>query len=273
MENIYYLVYQITNLINEKIYVGCHSTRNKNDNYMGSGNAIKKAIKKYGRENFKKEILKECNSPQEMLDKEKEIVNKEFVARLDTYNMMIGGVWDNRKDKSKSEEYKDKLRGKKRTDETKKKMQGKVPVINSEGRRFKVLIDDPRYLSGELTHTSIGRKNTKESLKKMSEKAKGRKVSTETKEKIKNTLMGKGNHFYGKVHTDESKLKMSKSRKGIPKPPFSEEHKKNLSLNKIGKKWITSSDFTTLKQVGKEELQNFLDLGWVLGNKKQKVIK
>lgn len=62
----YYVVYQITNLINGKIYVGKHATDDINDDYMGSGKILKKAIKKYGIDNFKKEILFECSSYDEM---------------------------------------------------------------------------------------------------------------------------------------------------------------------------------------------------------------
>ena len=40
---------------------------------------------------FKKEILFECSSEKEMDEKEKEIVSEEFIARLDTYNVKIGG--------------------------------------------------------------------------------------------------------------------------------------------------------------------------------------
>lgn len=40
-----YTVYKITNKINDKIYVGVHSTDNPNDSYMGSGKIIKDAIK------------------------------------------------------------------------------------------------------------------------------------------------------------------------------------------------------------------------------------
>lgn len=48
-------IYVITNLVNSKQYVG----RNENDdsNYFGSGKYLNRAIKKYGKENFKKEIL------------------------------------------------------------------------------------------------------------------------------------------------------------------------------------------------------------------------
>src|SRR5574344_1152863 len=87
----YYLIYQITNLVNNKIYIGKHMTDDLNDGYMGSGSLIKRAENKYGLDKFEKEILFECSSEEEMNKKEAEIVNEEFIARLDTYNITLGG--------------------------------------------------------------------------------------------------------------------------------------------------------------------------------------
>lgn len=87
----FYLIYKITNKINGKIYIGKHQTNNINDNYMGSGKILHKAYKKYGIENFEKEILFECSSYEEMTQKEIEIVNEEFIKREDTYNIRLGG--------------------------------------------------------------------------------------------------------------------------------------------------------------------------------------
>lgn len=87
----FYLIYKITNKINGKIYVGKHQTSDINDNYMGSGKILHEAFNKYGIENFEKEILFECSSLEEMNQKEKEIVNEEFVRRKDTYNIKLGG--------------------------------------------------------------------------------------------------------------------------------------------------------------------------------------
>jgi hypothetical protein len=66
------VIYRITNLLNSKIYIGS-DTKNggKGDPaYMGSGILIKKAIKKYGIANFKKEILFQCSSSDELKTKE-----------------------------------------------------------------------------------------------------------------------------------------------------------------------------------------------------------
>ncbi len=84
-------MYQITNLVNGKIYIGVHKTEDLNDSYMGSGKYLKLAQRKYGLANFKKEILEQFSSLDEMFLREAELVNPQFINRKDTYNIIEGG--------------------------------------------------------------------------------------------------------------------------------------------------------------------------------------
>ncbi len=87
----FHYFYKITNLINNKYYYGVHSTDNLNDGYMGSGKRIAIAIKKYGVENFKKEILKYFDSRIDMFEYEHSIVNENILKDPLCYNLAIGG--------------------------------------------------------------------------------------------------------------------------------------------------------------------------------------
>lgn len=84
-------LYKIINLLNGKFYVGVHSTKNINDSYFGSGVVLRKAIKKYGKVNFKKEILLKLTSLDEVYEIESMIVDLKFINRPDVYNARIGG--------------------------------------------------------------------------------------------------------------------------------------------------------------------------------------
>lgn len=88
----HYLIYKITNRLDNKFYVGKHKTENKDDDYFGSGILIERAITKHGKENFVKEILFELPTEDAMNQKEADIVDEDFVARDDTYNLMVGGA-------------------------------------------------------------------------------------------------------------------------------------------------------------------------------------
>ena len=91
MKKKHYLIYQITNNINGKIYIGKHETFNIDDDYFGSGKHLRHAQKKYGLENFTKTILFECQNQEEMNLLEKCVVTEEFCKRDDVYNLNVGG--------------------------------------------------------------------------------------------------------------------------------------------------------------------------------------
>ncbi len=63
------IIYKTTNLVNGKFYVG--KSKYNDPEYLGSGIILKKAILKYGIENFNKEILEQCNSDAELNEREK----------------------------------------------------------------------------------------------------------------------------------------------------------------------------------------------------------
>jgi hypothetical protein len=83
-------IYKITNLANNKWYIGKHN--GKDPNYMGSGKLLKRAIQKHGIENFKKEILEECENLQQLNDREKHwIAQTNATTDPLSYNLASGG--------------------------------------------------------------------------------------------------------------------------------------------------------------------------------------
>lgn len=83
-------IYKITNLINNKIYIGKDTT--SDTNYFGSGLLINRAFKKYGEENFIKEIIDETNDYEELSEKEIYWIEKyNSTDRKIGYNISKGG--------------------------------------------------------------------------------------------------------------------------------------------------------------------------------------
>lgn len=100
------IVYLTVNKINWHIYLGVHDIDPDNswDGYLGNGvnrnhpSSIKHpkepfhfAVKKYGFDAFRRLTLAIYDTRKEALDLEKIIVNEDFIARSDTYNIALGG--------------------------------------------------------------------------------------------------------------------------------------------------------------------------------------
>jgi len=76
----FYYTYKVSNLITNHYYFGKRKYRGKHidkDKYLGSGSILNAEILKYGRENFKKEILEFFESPEEMIDEAEVEINEQ----------------------------------------------------------------------------------------------------------------------------------------------------------------------------------------------------
>ena len=192
----YYYIYQITNLVNNKIYVGVHKTKDLDDGYMGSGKIIRSAIQKHGISNFSKVILEFFENAELMYAREKEIVTEEFLLREDVYNLRRGGTggFDYINSIVTSEE---------------KSKAGKLGGLKTK--------ESPYRVSGFEKHEqSLGGKT---SMSIHGEKIRELAQSVEAKEKRKNTFneikhqQGINNSQYGTKWIHNLELKISKKIK------------------------------------------------------------
>jgi len=141
--NPYGFVYITTNMINGKKYIGqkifdCHWKL-----YLGSGKRLKYAIKKYGKDNFIREIIAIAYSKEELNNLEIEIINNHnaVVDEDNYYNIAYGGGTNT--GLHFSEEHKNKIsnseKGKVTSEETKLKISNsKKGTILSEETKLKI---------------------------------------------------------------------------------------------------------------------------------------
>lgn len=172
-----YIIYKITNIIDGKVYIGKHQTKNVDDGYMGSGKHLRRAIKKYGKENFVKEILHIFMTEEEMNSKETELVTEEFCLREDTYNICVGG-------------------------------HGGFSHINRDMNNRVIKNKKARTKTDEILKSKYGVDNPSQ-IDFVKEKASKRMIKMWSEGK-----MPQPPSFLGKTHSIETKRIMSESRKG-----------------------------------------------------------
>ena len=216
------IIYQTTNLVNNKIYIGVHS--GEKEEYLGSGIHLTRAIKKYGRENFKRETLYEFETLEEAYAKEEEIVTKEFIERSDVYNVALGGKGGNVKSPSPESRAKMSAAAKKRmADPRNNPMFGKNhdettrKKIAETRKKNKVGVGESNPMYGkERKDLSTRNKLPKRWMNN------GTKNKLALLEEVDNYL--KEGYVFGKLSSKREKEALTK--KGKDHPHFGRKHKK-----------------------------------------------
>lgn len=179
-----WIVYRHTNKINGKVYIGITSKNPKARWLNGLGYQrnyhFYRAIKEYGWDNFRHEVIISGLSLNDAANKERELIEHyQSDNKNNGYNRTSGGII-----------------GAMLSEESRKIMS--LSRVGEKNHRFGII-------------PSI------ETRLKLSLALKGRRLSKETKDKLSSAHKGKqaGNKhpMYGKHHTEETKLKISETRK------------------------------------------------------------
>jgi group I intron endonuclease len=215
------VVYKTINLISGKSYIG--KDKLNKPSYYGSGKLLLAAIKKYGKENFKKEIIEVCDSYEHMNEREVYwIEHFNAVEDRQFYNMKSGGdggdcpthYTKEFKEKMKVINQHNRMHGKQHTEKAKEKQR------NAAVGRYSLEWFIDRY------GNQLGNKKYETRCKNM---------------KIKSS--GKNNPFYGKAHKYEDHPQYTHIPEDILKKLILE----GKSRNTIAKMFNTSATTITSK--------------------------
>lgn len=253
-------IYLTTNCVNGKIYIGRHEfleDKKRNANYKGSGTIFKKALKKYGKENFRREILRLCETLHEL-----EVWEYVYIKKYHSQNREIGyNIADG--DVNSSEYNPAKL------PEVRKK------ISNTLKKKYKCgEINKEKIRRCGINHPMFGKNHSEESKRKNSESKKrsiallghplsGTHCSLETKKKIsegnkryaqnhkeelsertKRAISLHGHPMKGKHHSEETKLKISEKAKKINRGFWINNGIENkICFDEIPSGWIKGRKF------------------------------
>lgn len=156
-EKTYHFIYKTTNLINEKYYIGMHSTNNLNDGYIGSGKRLWYSINKYGKENFNFEIIKFLPNKDLLKEEEKNIVNENLLKNPKCMNLRVGGIggFSNEQQKINNEKS---LKKQKFLWDTDKEWSDKIKLILGNNSRGNKSFSGRNH--SEISKEKIGKTNS-----------------------------------------------------------------------------------------------------------------
>jgi group I intron endonuclease len=235
-----FYIYCITNLFNNKIYIGVSNdpdnrwkthkniARGGKEKFPNHFQIIHKAIVKYGENNFSFEIIKVFSNEDEAYFSEEDIISDLKKLEVPNYNIAGGG----------------------------------------------------KGTGSGINHPMFGKKLPPDWVAALSESSKEINNRPEVKEIRKQQMIarnwiGENHPMFGKMHSEETKIEISKKGKGrkfskthkskISKSnankPKSEEHRKNISLSKIGKNSGTNNPNAKLSREDTIEIIKLLTEG------------
>ena len=202
-EKKYHFIYKTTNILSGRYYIGMHSTDDLEDGYLGSGNRLRLAIRKHGKESFKREILEFCKTREDLKKREIEVVNLDEISNEECMNLCVGGEggW----------------------------------FVDIHNKAFKYKLENDLVFRESLS------KNRSENSKKAMIDGRLKSVN-------------KSYDWTGKKHSDQTKQKISELKIGTGTGETNSQY---------GTCWITKEG--TNKKIKKEDLQAYLNEGWVKG--------
>jgi group I intron endonuclease len=205
------IIYKTTNLIDNKFYIG--KDKRNDPKYLGSGLLLNRAIKKYGIENFKKEILEQCETEEQLCEREKYWI-KETKAQEIGYNIADGGHGGNTYTEETKKRISELFKGRYISPETKEK-RNQTRIKNKTENPEKYKLSEKR--KKDIGDSHRGKTISEEQKRKLSERMENfNNYSAEFLYNQKKNKCGINNSMYGKKHTEETKKKMSESHKKNP---------------------------------------------------------